>query len=76
MMAAQGLDIDRSTLAGWAAQAAHPLDPIVSRIREEGIKDFTGLLQADAYAGFDKLYNGIEPQGKLPVRAAAQAASR
>lgn len=38
MMAAQGLDIDRSTLAGWAAQAAHLLDPIVSRIREEGIK--------------------------------------
>ena len=120
MMAAQGLDIDRSTLAGWAAQAAHLLDPIVSRIREEGIKackihvddtpvpmlmpgkgktvqarlwayvvddraagastpalawyrftpdrsgvhpqselkDFTGLLQADAYAGFDKLYRG------------------
>src|SRR3546814_2422927 len=23
MMAAQGLDIDRSTLAGWAGQAAH-----------------------------------------------------
>jgi len=38
MMAAQGLDIDRSTLAGWAAQATHLLDPIVSRIREEGIK--------------------------------------
>lgn len=118
MMAAQGIDIDRSTLAGWAGQAAHLLDPIVSRIREEGLKadkihaddtpvhmlvpgkgktaqarlwayvvddrasgattpplvwyrftpdrsgihpqtelkDFTGLLQADAYAGFDKLY--------------------
>src|SRR3546814_7676844 len=38
MMAAQGLDIDRSTLAGWAGQAAHLLDPIVSRIREEGLK--------------------------------------
>jgi len=38
MMAAQGLDIDRSTLAGWAAQAAHLLDPIVRRIREEGVK--------------------------------------
>ena len=38
MMAAQGLDIDRSTLAGWAGQAAQLLDPIVSRIREEGLK--------------------------------------
>ena len=120
MMAAQGIDIDRSTLAGWAGQAAHLLDPIVSRIREEGLKankihaddtlvpmlvpgkgktaqarlwayvvddrasgattpplvwyrftpdrsgihpqtelrSFTGLLQADAYAGFEKLYQG------------------
>lgn len=120
MMAAQGIDIDRATLAGWAGQAAHLLDPIVSCIREEGLKankihaddtpvpmlvpgkgktaqarlwtyvvddrasgattpplvwyrftpdrsgihpqaelkDFTGLLQADAYAGFDKLYQG------------------
>lgn len=38
MMAAQGLEVDRSTLAGWAGQAAHLLDPIVSRIREEGGK--------------------------------------
>jgi transposase len=38
MMAAQGLDIDRSTLANWAGQAAHLLDPIVSRICEEGFK--------------------------------------
>ena len=120
MMATQGIDIDRSTLAGWAGQAAHLLDPIVSRIREEGLKaskihaddtpvpmlvpgkgktaqarlwayvvddrasgasgpalvwyrftpdrsgihpqtelkDFAGLLQADGYAGFDKLYQG------------------
>jgi transposase len=36
MMAAQGIDIDRSTLAGWSGQAAHLLDPIVSRIREAG----------------------------------------
>jgi len=117
-MAVQGIDIDRSTLAGWAGQAAHLLDPIVSRIREEGLKadkihaddtpvpmlvpgkgktaqarlwayvvddrasgattpplvwyrftpdrsgtypqtelqSFSGLLQADAYAGFEKLY--------------------
>jgi transposase len=120
MMAAQGIDIDRSTLAGWAGQAAHLLDPIVSRIREEGLKaaklhtddtpvpmlvpgkgrtaqarlwayvvddrasgavtpalawyrftpdrsgihpqselrSFTGLLQADGYAGYEKLYQG------------------
>ncbi len=118
MMAAQGLDIDRSTLAGWAGQAAALLDPVINRIREEGLKatkihaddtpvpvldpgrgktatgrlwtyvvddrasggaspplawyrftpdrtgvhpqkelaSFTGHLQADAYAGYDKLY--------------------
>jgi transposase len=38
MMAAQGLDIDRSTLAGWTGQAASLLDPIAARIREEGLK--------------------------------------
>jgi transposase len=120
MMAAQGIEIDRSTLAGWTGQAAHLLDPIVSRIREVGLtarkihvddtpvpmlvpgkgktaqarlwtyvvddrasgsgepvlawyrftpdrsgihpqtelKAFTGLLQADGYAGYDKLYTG------------------
>jgi transposase len=118
MMAAQGIEIDRSTLAGWSGQAAALLDPIVSRIREEGLKaaklhtddtpvpmlvpgkgktaqarlwtyvvddrasgaagpalvwyrfttdrsgvhpqtelgTFTGLLQADGYAGYEKLY--------------------
>ena len=34
MMAAQGLDIDRSTLAGWAGQGAALLDPIVARIKQ------------------------------------------
>ena len=34
MMAAQGLDIDRSTLAGWTGQAAALLDPVVTRIRD------------------------------------------
>ena len=120
MMAAQGIGIDRSTLAGWTGQAAALLDPIVSRIREQGLKatkihaddtpvpvldpgrgrtatgrlwvyavddrasgatsppliwykftsdrsgthpqrelaGFTGSLQADAYAGYDKLYQG------------------
>lgn len=38
MMAAQGVEIDRSTLAGWIGQAAHLLDPIVQRIREEGLE--------------------------------------
>ena len=118
MMTAQGIEIDRSTLAGWVGQASVLLDPIVSRIRDEGLKaskihaddtpvpvldpgrgktatgrlwayavddrgsgattpplvwykftpdrtgthpqaelaGFTGYLQADAYAGYDKLY--------------------
>ena len=118
MMAAQGLPVDRSTLAGWAGQAASLLDPIYRRIREEGLKaakihaddtpvpllmpgkgktatarlwtyvvddrasgattprlvwyrftpdrsgthpqrelaNFSGLLQADGYAGYDRLY--------------------
>jgi transposase len=38
MMAAQGLDIDRSTLAGWAGQAAALLDPVVARIRDKVLK--------------------------------------
>ncbi|MCW2349288.1 transposase [Sphingobium sp. B12D2B] len=45
MMAAQGIDIDRSTLAGWAGQAAALLDSIVARIRKEGLK--AGKLHAD-----------------------------
>jgi hypothetical protein len=119
MMAAQGIDIDRSTLAGWAGQASALLDPIISRIREVGLTaskihtddtpvpmldpgrgktatgrlwayavddrgsgatspplvwyefttdrtgahpqrqlaSFTGYLQADGYAGYDKLYD-------------------
>ncbi len=38
MMAAQGIDIDRSTLAGWSGQAAALLDPIISRIRAQGLQ--------------------------------------
>lgn len=38
MMAAQGVELDRSTLAGWTGQAAALLDPIVSRIRDEGLR--------------------------------------
>ncbi|QXX76061.1 hypothetical protein MHY1_02935 [Methylovirgula sp. HY1] len=34
IMAEQGIDIDRSTLAGWAGQGAALLDPIVVRIKE------------------------------------------
>ena len=37
MMAADGIEIDRSTLAGWHGQAAGLLDPIISRIREVGL---------------------------------------
>lgn len=38
MMETQGIDIDRSTLAGWAGQTAALLDPIVSRIRDVGLR--------------------------------------
>jgi transposase len=34
IMAEQGIEIDRSTLAGWASQGAALLDPIVNRIKE------------------------------------------
>lgn len=37
MMAARGIDLNRSTLAGWAGQASALLDPIVSRIGEIGM---------------------------------------
>lgn len=37
MMAAQGVEIDRSTMARWMGQAAALIDPIVSRIRETGL---------------------------------------
>ncbi|WP_414714437.1 IS66 family transposase, partial [Sphingobium sp.] len=37
IMAAQGIEIDRSTLAGWVGQASVLLDPIISRIREVGL---------------------------------------
>lgn len=118
MMATQGIEIDRSTLAGWTGQTAALLEPIANRIREIGLTaskihaddtpvpmldpgrgktatgrlwayvvddrgsgaatpplvwyqftpdrsgahpqrqlaGFTGFLQADAYAGYDKLY--------------------
>lgn len=36
-MAAQGIEIDHSTLAGWVGQASLLLDPIVSRIRAVGL---------------------------------------
>ena len=48
MMAAQEINSDRSTLAGWAGQAAHLLDPIVTRIREEGLK--AAKLHTDEHA--------------------------
>lgn len=45
MMAAQGLDIDRSTLAGWTGQAAALLDPVVTRIRDAVLT--AGKIHAD-----------------------------
>lgn len=37
-MAAQGVDLDRSTLARWVGQAASLLDPVAARIRDEGLR--------------------------------------
>jgi transposase len=45
MMAAQGLPLDRSTLAGWTGQAAVLLDPVVARIRALGLE--AGKLHTD-----------------------------
>lgn len=45
MMAAQGLPLDRSTLAGWTGQAAALLDPVVARIRALGLA--AGKLHTD-----------------------------
>src|SRR3546814_14529017 len=38
LMAAPGINIDRSTLAGWAGQAAALLHPILARIPEAGLQ--------------------------------------
>lgn len=58
MMAPQGFDIDRSTLAGWTGQAAALLDPIVNRIRDE-------VFKADKIHADDKPVPVLDPgQGK------------
>lgn len=54
MMAAQGLDIDRSTLAGWTGQAAALLDPVVSRIRD-------AVLEADKIHADDTPVPVLDP---------------
>ncbi|MDQ0838845.1 transposase [Sphingomonas faeni] len=74
MMAAQGLDIDRSTRAGWVGQAAALLDPIVSRIREE-------VLQGDKIDADDTPVPVLDPgrgrtaTGRLWVYAVDDRAS-
>jgi transposase len=74
MMAAQGLEIDRSTLAGWAGQAAALLDPVVSRIRDE-------VLKADKIHADDTPVPVLDPgrgktaTGRLWVYAADDQAS-
>src|SRR3546814_16350804 len=37
IMAAQGIEIDRSTMAGWVGQASVLFDPIIRHIREVGL---------------------------------------
>ncbi|MHA6721319.1 IS66 family transposase [Sphingomonas sp. RS6] len=74
MMAAQGLDIDRSTLAGWAGQAAALLDPVVARIRD-------AVLKADKIHADDTPVPVLDPgrgktaTGRLWVYAADDQAS-
>ncbi|HEX2019640.1 MAG TPA: IS66 family transposase [Aurantimonas sp.] len=74
MMAAQGLDIDRSTLAGWTGQAAVLLDPVVSRIRD-------AVLTADKIHADDTPVPVLDPgrgktaTGRLWVYAADDRAS-
>jgi transposase len=74
MMAAQGLDTDRSTLAGWTGQAAALLDPVVSRIRDE-------VLKADKIHADDTPVPVLEPgrgktaTGRLWVYASDDRAS-
>ncbi len=74
MMAAQGLDIDRSTLAGWTGQAAVLLDPIVTCIRDE-------VLKADKIHADDTPVPVLDPgrgktaTGRLWVYAADDQAS-
>jgi transposase len=74
MMAAQGLDIDRSTLAGWTGQAAALLDPVVNRIRDE-------VLKADKIHADDTPVPVLDPgrgktaTGRLWVYAADDQAS-
>ena len=73
-MAAQGIDIDRSTLASWTGQAAALLDPIVSRIRDE-------VLKADKIHADDTPVPVLDPgrgktaTGRLWVYAADDQAS-
>lgn len=74
MMAAQGLDIDRSTLAGWAGQATALLDPVVARIRD-------AVLKADKIHADDTPVPVLDPgrgktaTGRLWVYAADDQAS-
>jgi hypothetical protein len=70
-----GIDLDRSTLADWVVSASELLDPLVTAIRDYVFKahkiqkDFIGILQADGYAGFDRLYNDQDPHH--PIKEAA-----
>jgi len=130
--AREGIELSRSTMAGWAGQCSGLLEPLVEEIRrsvfesshihgddtivkvlapglgetktgriwtyvrdgrkygdttppavcyfyspdrkgirpEEHLKDFSGTLHADAYAGYNNLYNdGPNPEGKITEAA-------
>ena len=69
MMAAQGLDIDRSTLAGWTGQAAALLDRVVSRIRD-------AVLAADKIHADDTPVPVLDPGRGRTDRAAVGLCGR
>ncbi|HAU3160325.1 TPA: IS66 family transposase [Salmonella enterica subsp. houtenae] len=47
----QGVELSRSLLSGWVDACCRLLSPL-----EEALVGFSGVLQADAYAGFNELY--------------------
>ncbi len=61
-MAAQGLSLDRSTLAGWIGQAAALLEPLVDRIYELGLS--RAKLQTD-----ETPMPTLDPGRRAPPRA-------
>jgi hypothetical protein len=52
--ARQGVELERSTPADWVGASAKRLEPLVRALRDHA--PAAGTLQADGYAGFERLY--------------------